>query len=112
MTDFGEEEVYRSVHEPLMRDGILRSWAIAEIIKEGVIEDGESMERRVEAMIGSLTEKEVEGILSEEAERQIADLIQETIENNFSQIRQDVQDIVDRLLPDGGDPSDPLSGLD
>ena len=104
MTDFGEGEVYASVHEPMLRNGILRSWAVAEIIKEGIIEDGDSMERRVEAMIGSLTEKEIEKILSAEAERQIADLIQETIENNFTQIRQDVQDIVDRLLPDGGDP--------
>ncbi len=104
MTDFGEGEVYASVHEPMLRNGILRSWAVAEIIKEGIIEDGDSMERRVEAMIGSLTEKEIENILSAEAERQIADLIQETIENNFTQIRQDVQDIVDRLLPDGGDP--------
>lgn len=104
MTDFGEGEVYASVHEPMLRNGILRSWAVAEIIKEGIIEDGDSMERRVEAMIGSLTEKEIENILSAEAERQIADLIQETIENNFTQIRQDVQDIVDRLLPDSGDP--------
>jgi hypothetical protein len=104
MTDFGEGDVYASVHEPKLRNGILRSWAVSEIIKEGIIEDGDSMERRVEAMIGSLTEKEIENILSAEAERQIADLIQETIENNFTQIRQDVQDIVDRLLPDGGDP--------
>ncbi len=104
MTDFAEGEVYASVHEPMLRNGILRSWAVAEIIKGGIIEDGDSMERRVEAMIGSLTEKEIENILSAEAERQIADLIQETIENNFTQIRQDVQDIVDRLLPDGGDP--------
>lgn len=104
MTDFGEGDVYASVHEPMLRNGILRSWAVSEIIKEGIIEDGDSMERRVEAMIGSLTEKEIENILSAEAERQIADLIQETIENNFTQIRQDVQDIVDRLLPDDGDP--------
>ena len=32
-------------------------------------------------------------------DRQIDELIQGTILNNFNRIRQDVQDIVDRLLP-------------
>jgi hypothetical protein len=110
MTDFGEADVYASVHEPGIRDGILRNWAISELMEEGIVEDADTMERRVEARIGSLTHREVEGILSREAERRIADLIEETIRENFQQIRRDVQEIVERLLPDQGDPLDPLYG--
>ena len=110
MTDFGEADVFASVHEPGIRDGILRNWAISDLMEEGIVEDADTMERRVEARIGSLTHREVEGILSREAERQIADLIEETIRENFQQIRRDVQEIVERLLPDQGDPLDPLYG--
>jgi hypothetical protein len=104
MTDFGESEIIESVHEPRMRAGILRSWAIDRIVQDGVIESEDIMEQRVDATIRSLTDREVERILSEEADRQIGELIQETIEENFIRIRRDVQEIVNRLLP-GGDGS-------
>lgn len=104
MTDFGESEIIESVHEPRMRAGILRSWAIDRIVQDGVIESEDIMEKRVDATIRSLTDREVERILSEEADRQIGELIQETIEENFIRIRRDVQEIVNRLLP-GGDGS-------
>ncbi len=115
MTDFGEEEIYASVHEPRMRDGILRSWAVERVLGDGVVEDGEAMERRVEAEIRSLTAKEVEEILSEEAERLIADLVRDTIKENFMRIREEVQQIVWKELPDdaaGGDPLDELNNAD
>ena len=112
VTDFGEAEIYESVHMPRMKEGILRNWAVSKILEEGVVEDGETMERRVDALIGSLTGKETERILSEEAERQIASLIEETIQENFLQIRRDVQEIVERELPDDGDSEDPLYGLE
>jgi hypothetical protein len=63
------------------------------------------MERRVDALVGSLTDREAEKILSEEAERQITERIHHTIEDNFTRIRSEVQKIVDRLLPEGGDSS-------
>ena len=95
-----------------MRNGILRSWAVAEIVREGVIEDRDLMERRVDALVESLTDREAEKILSEEAERQIAELIQHTIEDNFTRIRSEVQEIVDRLLPDRDDSSGVSSELE
>ena len=112
MTDFGEDEIHASVREPRMRNGILRSWAVAEIVREGVIEDRDLMERRVDALVESLTDREAEKILSEEAERQIAELIQHTIEDNFTRIRSEVQEIVDRLLPDRDDSSGVSSELE
>jgi hypothetical protein len=99
MTDFGEAEVRRSVHEPRMKAGILEGWAVVQLVKDGVIDSVDVMKQRVDAMVRSLTDREVERILSAEADRQIDELIQGTILNNFNRIRQDVQDIVDRLLP-------------
>ena len=99
MTDFGEAEVRRSVHEPRMKAGILEGWAVAQLVQDGVIDSVDVMKQRVDAMVRSLTDKEVERILSEEVDRKIDELIQGTILNNFNRIRQDVQDIVDRLLP-------------
>jgi hemerythrin-like domain-containing protein len=63
------------------------------------VEDSDTMERRVAAVIASLTGKEVEKILSDEAERQVEATIQEMIQENFMQIRRDVQEIVERELP-------------
>ena len=99
VTDFGEAEVYASVHEPRMREGILRSWAVGRVMESGIVEDSDTMERRVAAEIASLTGKEVEKILSDEAERQVEATIQEMIQENFMQIRRDVQEIVERELP-------------
>ena len=99
VTDFGEAEVYASVHEPRMREGILRSWAVGRVMESGIVEDSDTMERRVAAVIASLTGKEVEKILSDEAERQVEATIQEMIQENFMQIRRDVQEIVERELP-------------
>ncbi len=99
VTDFGEAEVYASVHEPRMREGILRSWAVGRVMESGIVEDSDAMERRVAAVIASLTGKEVEKILSDEAERQVEATIQEMIQENFMQIRRDVQEIVERELP-------------
>ena len=102
ITSFGDDEIRARCHEETMANSILRTWAIRQMLEEGVLGDEEEMEMRIEALKKTLTKKEREAILDAEAEAMINQAVEKEVEENFMRIRADIQGILDEELPDEG----------
>ena len=118
ITSFGEEEIYEQCHEETMANSILRTWAIRQMIDEGILGDEEEMEIRIEALKKSLSKKERDKIIDAEARTIAEETRQKTIEENFMRIKQDIQDILDEelgedeLYEDDGQPNGTINPIE
>lgn len=105
MTSFNDEEIRRDVHSPVMMKSILerrcRVEAQQKALEAGAI-DTDYIEESTKALLNTLTQREREQILDEEAERLILENRDMMVEENYLNIRQDVLDIVEDLLPGTG----------
>ncbi len=106
MTTFDDDKIREEVYGEVMSANIIRSWCINKIVEEGIISDSETMEAKVNAMVGSLSKKEREAILDAEVETQIQQTMSKAVRDNFERIRQEVSDLVDRELPEDDEGSD------
>lgn len=102
MTDFGDEQIKMAVWSSEYSSKILKQHFIPEVLEDlnGVIEDPETMDKLLEAKIKKMSATDKAKILDTEAERLIKERVAKMIEDNFKQIRKDMEDLIERELPE------------
>lgn len=96
MTDFGDENIRVSVWSEERSYAILKQHVTPGLIEKmnGILEDEESMEIRIQDEINKMSAAEKAKILNAEAERLINENVAMKVEQNFRQIRRDVEEII------------------